>query len=133
MTPTTSTQDQVGSWFPVPADDVLPEDVGKLFAKAREKLGFVPNVFRAYAFRPDRLRAWFSHFRALHEPTEHLDPDTGDALLADLLDATRGRTVLLITHRTDQLAEFDRVIETGERRHPYSCDSLEDPGTLVAS
>ena len=67
------------------------------------------------------------------EPTEHLDPDTGDALLADLLDATRGRTVILITHRRDQLAEFDRVIETGERRQPYSCDSLEDPGTLVAS
>ena len=73
MTPPISTHDQVGSWFPVPADDDLPEDVGKLFAKAREKLGFVPNVFRAYAFRPDRLRAWFTHFRALHEPTEHLD------------------------------------------------------------
>ena len=67
------------------------------------------------------------------EPTEHLDSASGDALLADLLEATTGRTVILITHRRDQLAEFDRVIETGERRHPYWCDSLEDPGTLVAS
>ena len=60
------------SWFPVPDESQLPEDLGKLFAKARERLGFVPNVFRTYAFRPDRLRAWFTHFRALHEPTDGL-------------------------------------------------------------
>jgi len=41
-------------------------------AKARERLGFVPNVFRVYAFRPERLSAWFAHFRQLHEPSEHL-------------------------------------------------------------
>ena len=29
---------------------------------ARE-IGFVPNVFRTYAFRPERLSAWFAHFR----------------------------------------------------------------------
>jgi uncharacterized peroxidase-related enzyme len=61
-----------GSWFPVPDEGELPEDLRKLFAKARERIGFVPNVFRAYAFRPDRLRAWFTHFKALHEPTEGL-------------------------------------------------------------
>jgi thiol reductant ABC exporter CydC subunit len=66
------------------------------------------------------------------EPTEHLDPATGDALLADLLDATAGRTVILITHRRDQLDPFDRVIEMGERRGPFRCDSLEYPGALVA-
>ena len=64
--------DGVGSWFPVPDEAALPEDIQKLFGRARERLGFVPNVFRAYSFRPDRLRAWFSHYRLLHEPTEHL-------------------------------------------------------------
>jgi uncharacterized peroxidase-related enzyme len=63
----------IGSWFPVPDEETLPDDLRKLFAKARERIGFVPNVFRAYSFRPDRLRAWFTHFKALHEPTEHLD------------------------------------------------------------
>src|SRR4051795_7374508 len=63
----------VGSWFPVPDEESLPEDLRKLFAKARERLRFVPNVFRAYAFRPERLRAWFTHFKALHEPTDDLD------------------------------------------------------------
>jgi uncharacterized peroxidase-related enzyme len=64
--------DDTGSWFPVPSEDELPEGLRGLFAKARERLGFVPNVFRVYSYRPDRLSAWFTHFRALHEPTEDL-------------------------------------------------------------
>jgi uncharacterized peroxidase-related enzyme len=61
------------SWFPVPEETELPEDLQGLFRKAREKIGFVPNVFRAYSFRPERLRAWFAHYRQLHEPTPNLD------------------------------------------------------------
>lgn len=60
------------SWFPVPDDDELPEDLQKLFAKARERIGFVPNVFRAYAWRPERFRPWFQHFRDLHEGSDNL-------------------------------------------------------------
>ena len=63
---------ETGSWFPVPADHELPEGLRGLFAKARERLGFVPNVFRVYAFRPERLSAWFAHYRQLHEPTDGL-------------------------------------------------------------
>jgi uncharacterized peroxidase-related enzyme len=62
----------VGSWFPVPDEDELPDGLRGLFAKSRQKLGFVPNVFRTWAFRPERLSAWFTHFRSLHEPTENL-------------------------------------------------------------
>jgi alkylhydroperoxidase family enzyme len=61
-----------GSWFPVPAEEELPDALRGLFAKARERLGSVPNVFRVYAYRPERLSAWFSHFRLLHEPTDGL-------------------------------------------------------------
>ena len=68
------------SWFPVPNEEDLPDDLRKLFTKARENLGFVPNVFRVYAFRPDRLRAWFAHYRQLHEPTEHLDAATREMI-----------------------------------------------------
>jgi len=64
--------EDVGSWFPVPAESELPADLQKLFAKARENLGFVPNVFRTYSFRPERLRTWFAHFKSLHVPTDHL-------------------------------------------------------------
>jgi len=48
------------SWFPVLSGDALEEPERKLFAKATEKIGFVPNVFRAYAWRPARFRAWFA-------------------------------------------------------------------------
>lgn len=40
----------------------------------------------------------------LDEPAEHLDLPTADALTADLLDATRGRATVLITHRLAGLA-----------------------------
>jgi thiol reductant ABC exporter CydC subunit len=35
------------------------------------------------------------------EPTEHLDEETATALVADLLAATTGRTVVMITHRPE--------------------------------
>jgi uncharacterized peroxidase-related enzyme len=60
------------SWYPVPDTEDLPEDLAKLFAKAQSNLGFVPNVFRTYAYRPDRMRAWFGHFKQLHVPTDNL-------------------------------------------------------------
>ncbi|MEU2374437.1 thiol reductant ABC exporter subunit CydD [Streptomyces misionensis] len=46
----------------------------------------------------------------LDEPAEHLDLPTADALTADLLAATEGRTTLLITHRLAGLDEVDEVI-----------------------
>ena len=46
----------------------------------------------------------------LDEPTAHLDPPTGRALLSDLLAATAGRTVLLITHDPDELDDVDQII-----------------------
>jgi thiol reductant ABC exporter CydC subunit len=46
----------------------------------------------------------------LDEPGEHLDIGTADALTADLLDATRGQTTLLITHRLAGLEAMDEVL-----------------------
>ncbi|MFJ9815996.1 thiol reductant ABC exporter subunit CydD [Streptomyces sp. NPDC101151] len=46
----------------------------------------------------------------LDEPAEHLDLPTADALTADLLAATEGRTTLLITHRLAGLGAVDEVI-----------------------
>jgi uncharacterized peroxidase-related enzyme len=60
------------SWFPVLEDDELEEPERKLFAKANEVIGFVPNVFRTYAWRPERFRAWFAHFKSVMEETPGL-------------------------------------------------------------
>lgn len=46
----------------------------------------------------------------LDEPAEHLDLATADALTADLLAATEGRTTVLITHRLAGLEEVDEVL-----------------------
>ncbi len=46
----------------------------------------------------------------LDEPAEHLDEATADALTADLLAATAGRTVLLITHRPVPAGRVDQVL-----------------------
>ncbi|MEV7387254.1 thiol reductant ABC exporter subunit CydD [Streptomyces sp. NPDC091215] len=60
----------------------------------------------------------------LDEPAEHLDLPTADALTADLLAATEGRTTLLITHRLAGLDAVDEVIVLGEgrvvQRGPYA-------------
>ncbi|MFF5104827.1 thiol reductant ABC exporter subunit CydD [Streptomyces sp. NPDC000134] len=52
----------------------------------------------------------------LDEPAEHLDLPTADALTADLLAATEGRTTLLITHRLAGLQHVDEVIVLDEGR-----------------
>ena len=51
----------------------------------------------------------------LDEPTEHLDDRTAAILTADLLDATRGRTVLLVTHRPFGLTDVDEIIRLDSR------------------
>ncbi|MEU9668722.1 thiol reductant ABC exporter subunit CydD [Streptomyces bobili] len=52
----------------------------------------------------------------LDEPAEHLDLPTADALTADLLAATEGRTTLLITHRLAGLDAVDEVLVLDEGR-----------------
>lgn len=52
----------------------------------------------------------------LDEPAEHLDLPTADALTADLLTATEGRTTLLITHRLAGLEAVDEVVVLEEGR-----------------
>ena len=46
----------------------------------------------------------------LDEPTAHLDGPAAAALVADVLDAADGRSVLLITHRPEGLDLVDQVI-----------------------
>jgi hypothetical protein len=41
----TDNQDEWICWLTVPNEAELDEDLRRLFSKAREKLGFVPNVF----------------------------------------------------------------------------------------
>lgn len=91
------TLSDTGSLFDVPPEADLPEGLRKLFAKARERLGFVPNVFRVYSFRPERLSAWFSHYRQLHEPTAHLSAADRE-MIAVVVSQANGCLYCLVAH-----------------------------------
>jgi len=53
------------SRLPVPEISTLDADLQKYFRKCVEKLGLVPNVLRAYAFRPGHLRNFISMYNEL--------------------------------------------------------------------
>jgi uncharacterized peroxidase-related enzyme len=46
------------AWVRVPGEEEVPEEVRALWERALEKLGFVPNVLRAWALRPEHLLRW---------------------------------------------------------------------------
>jgi uncharacterized peroxidase-related enzyme len=51
--------------YPFPAIEDLPEDLRHKILEVQEKAGFVPNVFFAFARRPDEFRAFFAYHDAL--------------------------------------------------------------------
>jgi len=55
------------SRYPVPDLASLPEDLRARILAVQEKAGFVPNVFLAFAHRPDEFRAFFAYHDALME------------------------------------------------------------------
>ena len=55
------------SRYPVPDIASLPEDIRGRILAVQEKAGFVPNVFLAFAHRPDEFRAFFAYHDALME------------------------------------------------------------------
>jgi uncharacterized peroxidase-related enzyme len=55
------------SRFPVPELDTLPEDIRTRIVAVHEKAGFIPNVFLAWAHRPEEFRAFFAYHDALLE------------------------------------------------------------------
>jgi thiol reductant ABC exporter CydC subunit len=66
----------------------------------------------------------------LDEPTAHLDPDSRQALTADLLHATEGQAVLFITHDRSGLDQVDQIVvlERGRVAEQGSHDQLRHAG-----
>jgi len=53
------------SRYPVPSIEALPDDLRQRILEVQEKSGFVPNVFLAFAHRPDEFRAFFAYHDAV--------------------------------------------------------------------
>ncbi|MWV50292.1 thiol reductant ABC exporter subunit CydC [Rathayibacter sp. VKM Ac-2803] len=107
------------------ADDAVLEDVlervglaswtaarGGLDARVGERGALVSG---GQAQRLALARALLADFDVLilDEPTASVDAPVADALLADLLRAAEGRTVVLIAHRVDPSLAVDRRIAVG--------------------
>ena len=73
----------------------------------------------------------------LDEPTAHLDPATARSLMDAVLDASHGKTVLLITHRPEGLDRMDEIvaIDGGMRvvRRPGDGSSRRDDVPRLAT
>ncbi len=110
---TTHNAGDTGSWFPVPGEAELPDGLRGLFAKARERLGFVPNVFRVYSFRPERLSAWFAHFRQLHVPSDGLGAADRE-MVAVVVSSANGCLYCLVAHGAALREELEDPV-LGER------------------
>ena len=80
-----------------------------ILRRERQWLGIARAVF---AGRP----VW-----VLDESTAHLDTATADALAAELMTLTSGRTALIVTHRLEQTPELPQL-------HVGSPSALLTPG-----
>ena len=84
---------QLGGWLaalPDGLDTAVGEHGGAVSGGERQRIGVARALL---ADRPVTV---------LDEPTAHLDAFTADALADELLDLTRGRTALIVTHRPEQ-------------------------------
>ena len=70
-------------------------------------------MFRVYSFRPERLSAWFTHFRALHLPSERLSAADRE-MIAVVVSAANGCLYCLVAHGADLRRELSDPV-LGER------------------
>jgi len=95
---------KVGDWvasLPQGADTLVGEEGTQLSGGQRQRVALA----RALLSEAPVL--------VLDEPTAHLDPETAEELVGDILSAADGRSVLLITHRPEGLDLVDEVVVLG--------------------
>lgn len=85
------------SWLVFTPEEELDADLRKLFAKARENLGFVPNVFVTYMTRPAHFRHWFNHFRELMMGESELSQAERE-MISVVVSAQNGCLYCLVSH-----------------------------------
>ncbi len=88
------------AWLTIPNRESLDEELRKLFAKAEEKLGFVPNVFVVFTARPEHFRRWFAYFKELMQGESALTPAQRE-MIAVVVSAENQCLYCLVSHGAD--------------------------------
>jgi len=117
--------------FEVPALDSLPADLQERIEREREEAGFVPNVFRAFAYRPRQFRAFFDYYDAIVEesPLEREEIEmivvavsgANDCLYCVVAHGALCRLYADDPHLAEQLATNHRTANISET-HEAMCD-----------
>jgi 4-carboxymuconolactone decarboxylase len=69
------------SRFGEPTDAELPADIREVYETNQAKIGFVPNVFRAYAKRPEHFRAFMAYHDVLMKGPSNLSRAEREAIV----------------------------------------------------
>lgn len=85
------------SRYPVPDLAELPDDIRENILTIQEKSGFVPNVFLAFAHRPDELRAFFAYHDVLMEREGNLSKADKEMIVV-AVSADNGCQYCVIAH-----------------------------------
>ena len=87
----------IGLDLPVPAMPAEP-DLKKYFEKCLEKIGFVPNVIRGYAARPERWRAFVTMYHALMDKDKSQLSPLEREMIAVVVSAVNRCYYCLVAH-----------------------------------
>jgi uncharacterized peroxidase-related enzyme len=85
------------SYLPLPDRDDMPDGVARLWDKAQEAFGFVPNVFRAQAVNGEQFLAWWRYFNLLVNKEGHLS-NADRELLAVVVSSVNRCTYCEVSH-----------------------------------
>jgi uncharacterized peroxidase-related enzyme len=77
------------SRFGEPDEKELPEDIAAIYETNRSKIGFVPNVFRAYARRPEHFRAFMAYHDVLMKGPSNLSRAEREAIVVAVSSENR--------------------------------------------
>jgi uncharacterized peroxidase-related enzyme len=77
------------SRFGQPREDELPDDIRQVYETNLAKIGFVPNVFRAYAKRPEHFRAFLAYHDVLMKGESGLSRPEREAIVVAVSSENR--------------------------------------------
>jgi uncharacterized peroxidase-related enzyme len=85
------------AWLRVPSKEDVPAEVAELWEKPLERLGFVPNVMRVFALRPEHLLRWWSYYDELMRGESGLTKAQRE-MIAVVVSATNRCHYCIVSH-----------------------------------